>query len=162
MGLWNWITRRKKREAETAGTSTRRMQTDNRRTRPRRSALLVREHHGSHTLGVLTTDRGHTCFILEPPWLDNAANVSCIPAGTYHCTIRKSPRFGPRYWLRDTSPRTFILAHPGNTTKHTLGCLLPGKRLGWINGRRAVLLSRRATRELEEHFGHELFELEIR
>ena len=80
----------------------------------------------------------------------------------YSCRIRNSPRFGLRYWLRDTTPRTFILAHPGNTIKHTLGCLLPGLKIGFINGRRAVLLSRRATRELEEHMGHEIFELEIR
>ena len=127
-----------------------------------RSALLVRKHYDTYTLGVLTTDRGYTCFVLEPPWRDNHPRVSCIPQGTYSCRIRNSPRFGLRYWLRDTTPRTFILAHPGNTIKHTLGCLLPGLKIGFINGRRAVLLSRRATRELEEHMGHEIFELEIR
>ena len=133
------------------------------KTTPRgRSAVLVRKHYENHTLGVLTTDRGYTCFILEPPWRDNQPRLSCIPRGTYSCSIRNSPRFGLRYWLRDTTPRTFILVHPGNTIKHTLGCLLPGLKIGFINGRRAVLLSRRACRELEEHMGHEIFELEIR
>ena len=126
-----------------------------------RTATLTRlESTDDYTLGQLIAD-GLAVHTLEPPWRDNARGVSCIPPGHYECERRKSPRYGETYWLLDTDPRQFILIHPGNVVRHTKGCILPGQRVGWLEGQRAVLLSRPAVREIEDYFGHQSFELEI-
>ena len=131
------------------------------RQRPR--ALLERhERTDAHTLGRLVA--GDQVWVtMEPPWRDNAPNVSCIPPGVYGVRLRQSPRFGLRYWLQGTAPRTFVLIHAGNTVRHTLGCILPGMRAGWIGDKRAVLVSRRAVGQIEEYFrGVDEWDLEIR
>ncbi len=126
-----------------------------------RTATLERlESTDAYTLGRLFAD-GLLLHTLEPSWRDNARGVSCIPPGRYECERRKSPRYGETYWLLDTDPRQFILIHPGNVVRHTKGCILPGQRVGWLEGQRAVLLSRTAVREIEDYFGHQSFELEI-
>lgn len=126
-----------------------------------RSALLERvEKTGEHTLGRLRA-AGLDLWTMEPPWADNAVGSSCIPAGAYECTRRRSPRFGLTYWLNNTDPRTFILFHSGNLARHTRGCILPGQRVGWIDRKRAVLLSRTAVRALEYCFKGESFWIEI-
>ena len=116
---------------------------------------------GEHTLGRLSAD-GLDVYTLEPPWRGNARGVSCIPPGHYGCERRKSPRYGETYWLTGTEPREFILIHAGNLARHTRGCILPGKRLGRLDGERAVLLSRRAVRDIETCFEREPFALEVR
>ena len=126
-----------------------------------RIATLERmESTEAYTLGRLVAD-GLSVHTLEPPWRDNARGVSCIPPGRYDCERRKSPRFGWAYWLLATDPRQFILIHPGNVACHTRGCILPGQRLGWLDGQRAVLLSRAAVRAIEAWFAYEPFTLEI-
>ena len=125
------------------------------------TAILKRiESSTKHTLGMLFAG-GRSFYTIEPPWLYNAFRISCIPTGKYICIRRKSPRFGWRYWLQDTDPRTYVMIHPGNIAKHTQGCILLGARKGWLGGRRAVLMSRYAVREFEEHLGRRPFELEI-
>lgn len=131
------------------------------RRRDRRVVLERVEKADSHTLGSMRLPGGMRLHTIEPPWRDNRVNESCIPPGRYLCRLRQSPRFGRRYWLQDTEPRTFILAHAGNTSRHTRGCILPGMRRGWLGGRRAVLNSRRAVRVLEHGMGFEPFWLEI-
>ena len=87
-------------------------------------------------------------WTLEPPWKDNQINASCIPLGTYPVVRRLSPHFGECWHLLNTSPRQYILIHSGNIPKHTKGCILPGRRRGWIGGKRAVLNSKSALREV--------------
>ena len=126
-----------------------------------RTATLKRlESTDAYTLGRLIAD-GLAVHTLEPPWRDNARGLSCIPPGRYDCERRVSPRYGETYWLRDTDPRQFILIHPGNLARHTRGCILPGQRVGRLEGQRAVLLSRAAVREIEAVFANEPFTLEI-
>ena len=131
------------------------------RRRDLRVGLERVEAADGHTLGRLRLPGGLRLWTLEPPWRDNRVNESCIPAGRYLCVLRQSPRFGLRYWLQDTDPRSYVLAHAGNLPRHTRGCILPGMRRGWLGGQRAVLNSRRALRILESGMGGRPFWLEI-
>ena len=125
------------------------------------TALLLRTLHDDCAAGMLHFG-DHALHTIEPPWRNNEIGKSCIPAGKYRCTMRKSPRYGWKYWLLGTEPRTFILIHGGNLPKHTQGCILPGKRQGRLNGARAVLNSKAAVSMLHEHFEREDFMIEIR
>lgn len=66
------------------------------------------------------------CFTLEDPWLDNQANISCIPPGHYNCHRIDSPKFGEVYEIENVVGRTKILIHRGNTIHDTHGCVLLG------------------------------------
>ena len=126
-----------------------------------RAARLTRTLHEDCSTGVLEISDRLALFTIEPPWLDNAIGKSCIPPGKYLCRQRKSPRYGWKYWLQNTEPRTFILIHGGNLPKHTQGCILPGKRLGMLNGQRAVLTSKAAVSIIHDYYDREDFLLEI-
>lgn len=99
---------------------------------------------------------------MEPPWLDNIPNKSCIPEGDYDCHWHKSPRYMWVYTLMGIKGRSHVLIHPGNIARHTKGCILPGKRMGVLHGQPAVLSSRIATRQLFNHLDREPFTLEVR
>lgn len=65
---------------------------------------------------------------LEPPWKDNAPNVSCIPAGLYAIKGINSPKYGYTFEVADVPGRTHILFHKGNAAAHTKGCVLVGEQ----------------------------------
>lgn len=69
------------------------------------------------------------CLTLEDPWLDNQANISCIPAGEYDCRRIESPRFGDCYEITNVPARSHILFHKGNTIQDTHGCILLGSSI---------------------------------
>lgn len=137
---------------------------------------LTRTETSDHgTFGQLSTQRGFSCFIGEPPDRNNKPNLSCIPVGRYRCDIRISPKYGKVYHVKDVpGGRTFVLTHSGNvcgdTTlgyhTHTLGCLLVGKYLGSlvVRGRkqRAVLCSRPTFRKFMNHMNGRSFFLDIK
>ena len=127
-----------------------------------KEAILTRtESAATHTLGVLEYDGGKL-FTMEPPWADNRKNESCIPTGIYPCIMRKSPKYGWKYWLQGTGSRSFILIHGGNLVQHTKGCILPGLRRGTLKGQPAVLTSKAAVSQLMTFFENQPFQLEIR
>lgn len=102
--------------------------------------------------------------VLERPWLDNRSNISCIPSGEYVCQFMRrssSGKYRNVYWLQDVEGRFGILIHNGNLVAHTRGCLIIGKRKGWLANRRAVLSSKTALRELVSIMGDEPFKLTI-
>ena len=105
------------------------------------------------------------CFTMEPPWRDNETNRSSIPFGCYPVVWAKSPRYGWCYSVLRVPGRFGILIHPGNIVQHTLGCILPGSRVGRLPGpdamQVAVLVSRTTTRRLGDILDHKPFELEI-
>lgn len=96
-----------------------------------------------------------SCFTIEPPWRDNKATISCIPAGEYQVELRKSPKYGITYWIKNVPNRSFILQHPGNVAgdkskgykTNSWGCQLFGKYRGELWGQRAVLSSRPTIKE---------------
>lgn len=100
------------------------------------------------TVGVLTVNGELHSYTLELPWRDNRRNVSCIPAGTYTCRPVVSPRFRDVIEVCGVPGRSHILIHAGNTVIDTEGCILVGKSIGWLYGKRAVLDSRTALVDL--------------
>lgn len=132
------------------------------------------------TFGVLEVDgkKWPTC---ELPWRDNARGKSCIPAGTYRCRWRKSPRLSLRagfdvfkYEICDVPGRDGVLIHSGNFggdadkgwESQIKGCVLPGLRSGEMKNKygkmqRAVLGSRDATKQFEDLMSGEEFTLTI-
>jgi hypothetical protein len=125
------------------------------------------------TEGLLTTNGFH-CKTLELPWRDNAQGISCIPAGDfpageYDVEIRISNKYGRIYWVRNVVNRSYILIHSGNFggdknkgfKTHIMGCILLGKKSGYLGGQVAVLNSRVAVRQFMEHMEYESFKLNI-
>lgn len=101
---------------------------------------------------------------LEPPWRDNARNVSCICTGTYdvsYLPVSASGKYRKVYHLQDVPNRGGILIHAGNLPKHTKGCILLGKKKSELTGQRAVVQSATAMEELRNVVGPEPFKLTI-
>ena len=124
--------------------------------------------HDQGTEGLLFTD-GFNSKSLELPWRGNQRNISCIPAGDYETIIRVSPRFGTIYWVLKVEGRSYILIHSGNWAgdvelgykTHVNGCILLGKKFGYLMGQRAVLNSRITVRAFMDHMDNQPFTLHI-
>ncbi|BCS94600.1 hypothetical protein DSLASN_02320 [Desulfoluna limicola] len=110
------------------------------------------------TEGFLTVPAlGFACFTLELPWRENRPCVSSIPPGTYSMAWRVTRRRST-YHIRNVPKRSYILIHSGNYAgdihkgfkTHVEGCVLLGKRMGWLNGQRAVLVSRSTVRQFNK------------
>lgn len=131
--------------------------------------IIRLESSDEGTFGVLLTEN-FSCFVAEPPWRDNKPDISCIPAGEYEVELRRSPKFGLTYWIKDVPKRSYILQHTGNyagdKTKgfktHTYGCQLLGKYRGILGNQKAVLLSRPTIREFIKAMKGEPYKLLIR
>jgi len=100
----------------------------------------------ARTYGTMQTDDGDTeCQTIERPWLDNQSGVSCIPAGTYPCSLRFSPHHGfAVYSINDVPNRTNIEIHAANLASQLLGCVALGESRGVLNGQDAVFASQSA------------------
>lgn len=121
------------------------------------------ENTKDHTLGELHIE-GELFWVLERPWLDNKSNISCIPTGNYNATYlprSTSGKYKKVYWVKEVVNRGGILVHSGNLVKHSLGCLIIGKRAGMLEGKRAVLNSRTALAEFGELAAQRTIDLEI-
>ena len=102
------------------------------------------------------------CFAVERPWLQNKKQVSCIPAGLYSVKWHRSPRFGWCYKVQNVPDRDSILFHSGNFPSHSQGCILLAGKLGFIEGKKAGILSRPTVLKFNNFFNQEEFMLEIR
>lgn len=124
--------------------------------------------HDQGTEGLLLT-YGFHCKTLELPWRDNQKSISCIPPGEYITVIRQSPKYGRIYWVTKVPNRAWILKHSGNWAgdialgykSHTMGCILLGKKFGFLQDQRAVLNSRITVRKFMNHMSYEPFKLTI-
>ena len=120
------------------------------------------------TLGMLVAP-GFTCYTLELPWHNNQRNISCIPAGTYDVEIRKSPRYGNVYHVKEVPDRSYILIHSGNWAgdkskgyrTNVAGCILLGQKRGILAGQLAVLNSRITINRFMREMENEPFKLNI-
>ena len=103
------------------------------------NAKIIRLEESDYgALGVLVLDERILAITLEP---DSADDVRFqVPSGEYMCK-----RFHGQKW-----PDTFeipveghvaILFHAGNIEKHTRGCVILGRYVGYLKGHRAVLNS---------------------
>jgi hypothetical protein len=114
-------------------------------------------------MGTLVVDL-EMMHVLERPWLNNRSNISCIPAGDYivkYMARSSSGKYRNVYHVQNVEGRYGVLIHAGNTVNHTRGCLIIGKRRGWLGGQRAVLNSRSALGQLVDILGTEPFKLTI-
>ena len=127
---------------------------------------LKRSDQGTEGLLV---ESDFNCRTLELPWRDNRRQISCIPPGEYEVEIRLSNKYGRVYWVRRVPNRTYILIHSGNYAgdkskgfkSHVMGCILLGKKSGYLGGQVAILNSRIAVRAFMEHMNYEPFMLRI-
>jgi hypothetical protein len=90
---------------------------------------------------------------MEPPWRDNKRNISCIPPGEYDFVYMPksySGKYRDCYHVKDVPGRSEILIHSGNTADQTKGCILPGKKIGFLSGIRAVLNSKSALKQINQ------------
>ena len=62
---------------------------------------------------------------IEPPWLKNKVNLSCIPEGYYICRRIVSPRFGDCFEII-VPGRTAIIFHAANWASELKGCIALG------------------------------------
>jgi len=113
--------------------------------------LVERFDKGSDdTLGRLYIDDKLICFTIEDEM--RAVKVkgnTAIPFGTYKIGTRHSPKFSPKFghdmlWIKEVPGFEYILIHTGNTEADTEGCLIVVSKLGVLNGKRAVLESKKA------------------
>jgi hypothetical protein len=94
----------------------------------------------SGTIGVLTLNTQVVGLTMEPPKKSNKKGISCVPTGQYFCKHYQSEKFKRTcIALHNVYGRNYISIHPGNVVGDTKGCVLPGGRVGTLNGRRAVL-----------------------
>ena len=88
------------------------------------------------------------CFTVERPWLDNKARESCIPEGEYALRLGMYNRGGYQaYEVMGVPDRDLIKIHIGNSIDDVIGCIAPGKSLGYVHGKWAVTQSKVAFRE---------------
>jgi Family of unknown function (DUF5675) len=128
------------------------------------TAYLVRDDITSECVRGALIVGGEMFSVLEPPWKNNKSNISCIPSGKYVCNFMRrssSGKYKNVYHIQHVGGRFGILIHNGNIVSHTRGCLIIGKRKGWLANRRAVLNSRTALGELADIIGEKPFKLII-
>lgn len=103
------------------------------------------EQSEAGTIGVLSVNKSVVCFTLEPRWRMNERGISCIPPGQYYYHTYYSNKYNKMcVALHDVHGRDYISIHHGNSVKDTKGCVLPGMSIGLVNGRRAVIESKKA------------------
>lgn len=91
------------------------------------------------------------CYTVERPWMDNKVRLSCIPEGNYTLKLGAYNRGGyPAYEVTGVPGRSLIKIHIGNTIDDVVGCIAPGKSLGYMEKKWAVGSSKKAFREFME------------
>ncbi len=85
------------------------------------------------------------CYTVERPWLNNKPRESCIPEGVYDIELGFYNRGGyPAYEILNVPGRSLIKIHVGNTIDDVVGCVAPGKSLGFMERKWAVSSSKKA------------------
>lgn len=128
------------------------------------SVLLERFAYSPHGVFGRIIIPEFECFTVERPWLDNKPRESCIPEGSYGIQLGRYNRGGyPAYEVLDVPERTLIKIHVGNTIDDVIGCIAPGKSLGYLERKWAVTSSRKAFKEFMGAMeGAETSKLEVR
>jgi hypothetical protein len=128
--------------------------------------LILRrlERNEFATYGQIVDDTEKVlCVTLERPWLDNAPNVSSIPAGAFTFHRRLSPKRGYDVFItQDVPGRSDIEIHKGNLPSDSEGCILVGSRFGDLGTQHGITGSAAAfERFMEQLRGVDAFELTV-
>lgn len=108
------------------------------------------------TFGVMVHNNIPFTLTLEREDLDNASNISCIPAGTYKCKRVQSPRFGNTFEVTNVPNRTHILFHKGNIDDNSLGCILVGEKFDPVLGSQGITNSKEGFNEFMDKVNGEM------
>ena len=108
------------------------------------------ENYFFGTFGVLLINKQLFCLTLEPRDEENANDISSIPAQQYMCKKYSSPRYPNTFQVMHVPNRTNVLFHAGNVSNNTMGCILLGRSVGTVNGKRGVLDSNATMKEFME------------
>jgi hypothetical protein len=117
-------------------------------------------------------------YTLELPWRDNANDISCIPAGVYHCSFTMSARFKKKmYLIENVNNRSGIRIHSSNVAgDKTLGykcqlngCIALGEKIGYLEilkdglreKQKSILISKPAVSKFEILMRGQPFILEV-
>ena len=95
--------------------------------------VIERWYRKQSTIGILTVGK-FRCFTLELPDLKNEQNISCIPKGAYDYFSKISASNGNVLELKNVPDRTYIQLHSGNFQRQTLGCILVGDSIKYLDG----------------------------
>lgn len=121
------------------------------------NVTIKRAYLPSGTFGDLYVDDQFVCYTVERPWLNNKANVSCIPEGLYQLEAYLSPSHGHSFIVSGNTVEKFtnasqkrwgILLHAANLPRQLAGCIAPVNHLGIIKGQYGGLSSRAAVEKL--------------
>ena len=126
---------------------------------------LNRQYRHYCTVGTVKLPSSKVIRTIERPWLNNRKNTSCIPAGRYLCKYiarSASGKYRKCWHVQGVAGRGGILWHCGNLVSHSLGCILPGLRVGRLGNRVAVLNSLAALNAMRREIGPNDFWLVIR
>ena len=104
---------------------------------------LIREKSSLQgTFGTIyDADDNEVCKTVELPWDDNLTDQSCVPVGSYQCTIYQSPKHGQVWMLQGVPNRLYCEIHAANTIDDLEGCIGVGDHFGEIDEMPAVLNS---------------------
>ena len=116
------------------------------------------------TFGVLFGDGIPFALTLEPMWVNNVRNISCIPIGRYKCKRYDSPTHGVTFEICNVPNRgPAVLFHKGNLDDDTDACVLIGEEFGILNGEPAILRSGKGFAEfMKKNQGIDEFDLTIK
>lgn len=100
-----------------------------------KKVFVIRDFIGrklSLGLCIIANEKDHsiefTSQSLERGWLNNAKNISCIPAGIYKLKLEWSPRFQQDLWeIYDVPNRRECRFHAANFSRQLNGCIALGK-----------------------------------
>ena len=110
--------------------------------------LRVEENQDHGTFGIWVVNSKVFCVTLEPKDMENASNISSIPAQQYVCELKPTNLssvtklgYTKTYEITNVPDRYAVKIHPGNTVDNTLGCVLLGQYFGKLKDKRAILNS---------------------
>ncbi len=134
----------------------------------KKATLKRYETSNQGTFGVLSLN-GFSCRTGELPFYDNMNDISCIPKGTYKAKLKYSFSKGWVFEILNVPGRDHVLIHSGNFCgdvesgylTDSEGCILLGSGIGFIEGQKAVLNSRKTMKKFYETMHEYSFQLEI-
>ena len=125
--------------------------------------IRLEENFNYGTFGVMRIDKQVFCVTLECPDILNSPNISSIPSQQYLCQRYHSRKWKETFEVLNVPGRSSVLFHPGNTKKHTKGCILLAEHFGKLQGDRAVLNSGVTFEKfMNEMEGEDMFHLTIK